>query len=127
MFVVASHVAGESQLDEATALFDFEVDQGTAEDMAGIEELDGDFALDVELLVVGDADEAAHAGAGIVLSVDRLDGFEALLLAFLIEGGGIGLLDAASVGEHDGAEVAGSGGTDDDSVEALLIYIRNKA
>ena len=95
--------------------------------MASVEELDSDFAFDIEGLVVGDADEAAHAFLSVLFGIDRFDGWFALFLAFFIEGVDVGHLDAACVGEHDGAEVARGGGAEDGAAEAFFIDVGYEA
>ena len=95
--------------------------------MASVEELDSDFAFDIEGLVVGDADEAAHAFLSVLFGIDGFDGWFALFLAFFIEGVDVGHLDAACVGEHDGAEVARGGGAEDGATEAFFIDIGYEA
>ena len=123
VFAVSAYVAGVAQLDDAAAVAYFEVHTATAQDVAGIVELDSHFALDVEGFVVGDTDETVHTLLCLLLGVDRFDGVFMLLLEFFVEGVDIGLLDAACIGQHDGAEVAGGGGAEDGATESQLVDV----
>ena len=123
VFAVSAYVAGVAQLNDAAAVAYFEVDTAAAQDVAGIVELDSHFALDVEGFVVGDTDETVHTLLCLLLGVDGFDGVFMLLLEFFVEGVDIGLLYAASIGQHDGAEIAGGGGAEDGAAESQLVDV----
>ena len=127
LLVVTSDVAREAQFDVATPLADIKINERRAEDMTCIVELHRHLALNVELFVVGDTDEAAHTGLSVLLVVDGLHRFEPLRLALLVEGDGILLLNAARVGQHDGTEVARGGRAEHRATEAQFVDIGYQA
>ena len=124
---VPPDVAGVAERSLLTPFFDGDIDGAAAEHVAGVDELKLEVGGNVIEKMVGDADETAHAGHRILHGVDGFDRGEALESAFLVELGGIGLLDAAGVGEHDGAEVAGGRGAEHRALEAHLHHVWNQA
>ena len=92
--------------------------------MARVVELHLNIIVDVEIAVVGHGDEKLHAGTGVLLGVDRLQGGQPLAAAFLVEPYHIVLLNEAAVGQHDVAEVLCGVGADHLTAEAELIEIR---
>lgn len=125
-FVVAADVAGVAESLLSSAFFKSDEDGGAAEHVPGVQELDCEVGSDGKRQVVGNADEVAHALDRIPHRVNRFHGFEALLGSLLVELDGIDLLDAAGVGEHDGAEVTGGGGAEDAAFESVFHHERNQ-
>ena len=103
------------------------MDGAAAQHVARVDELHAEVGGDGKLQVVGDAGEVAHGLDGVAHVVDGFHGFQALFGAFLVELDGIGFLDAARVGQHDAAEVAGGGGAEDGAAESHLDDVGNQS
>ena len=91
--------------------------------MAGIEKLHRHLTLNIERLVVRHADKATHALLCLGLGIDRFYRLLAQRLTLFVEHRHIRHLDAARIGEHDGAKVARGWSAEHCAAKAQLIDI----
>jgi len=103
----------EAAFEAGGEFVEVENDLGGAEDVAGVDESDGDSVGDHHGAVVIEGDELPEAFFGVDFCVERVEGWEALAFAFPVGVGEVGFLDAGGIREHDLAEVAGGRGGED--------------
>jgi hypothetical protein len=121
LVVAAPDIAGEQEalLFPVILVVDLQQNLRAAEDVAGIDEGDGNAIAHRQRAVIADGHELPQAAFGVLLAVERRDGFEAVALAVFVEPVDVALLDARGVRQHDLAEIAGGVGGEDVSREAL--------
>ncbi len=106
---------------------DVELDEGGAEDVAGVEEFErdagGNFARRMEMRW----DEKLHEGVDIRLFVEGLKKFFAFAFALLVDVFEVALLEEAGVAQHDVAKFGGGLAGEDAAAEALAHELREVA
>ena len=103
----------------AVLRMDVELDEGRAEDVAGVEEFErdagGDFARRMEMRW----DEELHEGIDVRFFVEGLEEFFAFAFALLVDVFEVALLEEAGIAQHDIAKFGCGLAGEDAAAEAL--------
>ena len=103
----------------AVLRMDVELDEGRAEDVAGVEELEGDAGRDFAWRMEMRWDEELHEGIDIRLFVEGFEEFFAFAFALLVDVFEVALLEEAGIAQHDIAKFGCGLAGEDAAAEAL--------